>query len=83
MHKLLISTILAAVALNLFLPFVLKMVATRKQLSPSDSMEKMNLWDKVMHMLVHHNNSPVASSIVVAIVVAASVFLGHVIAKKL
>ena len=74
-HKVLLCTVVVAVALNLVLPMVVKHFATEAQVAGGDN---LNLWDQMMHMLIHHGRTPVSSSlIVVAVVVLACHFGGH------
>lgn len=78
-QKVLLCTVAVAVALNLVLPMVAKHFATEAQVAGG---EGMNLWDQMMHMLVHHAATPVSSSIVVAAIVVLSChFGGHLAAR--
>ena len=81
MHeKVLLGTVLASVVLNLVLPMVAKQFATDKQVNGGND---MNLWDNMMHMLVHHADKPLSSSLVVALVVVLSVHFGGMLAHQL
>ena len=81
MHeKVLLCTVLVAVVLNLVLPMVAKHFANDKQVNGGND---MNLWDQMMHMLVHHSATPVSSSIIVAAIVVLSVHFGGMLAHHM
>ena len=81
MHeKTLLCIAVVAVALNLVLPMVAKHFATDKQMNGGNN---MNVWDEMMHMLVHHAATPVSSSVVVAAIVVLSVHFGGMLAHHL
>jgi len=67
--------VLVAVALNLVLPFVLKRYATPDEVAAPNGAAQLSLKSQVMHMLVHHSHVPITSSLVVAVIVAASVLI--------
>lgn len=66
-------SVLFAVVLNLVLPMLAKQVATPEEVSPPEGAENLGLKEQVMHMLVHHSQVPVSSSLVVALIVAVAV----------
>ena len=43
--------------------------ATPKQITPPNGAQKLNFWDQLMHMFVHHKQVPLTSSIIVAVIV--------------
>jgi len=67
--------VLVAVALNLVLPFALKRYATPDEVTPPNGAAQLSLKSQVMHMFVHHAQVPITSSLVVAVIVAASVVI--------
>lgn len=66
-------SVLFAVLLNLLLPALAVHVATPDEVSPPAGVNALTYKEQVMHMLVHHHQVPVSSSLVVALVVALSV----------
>ena len=78
-YKILIAVTIVAVILNLVLPQVVKPLATPDQITPPNGADKLNMWDQIMHMLVHHAQVPVSSSLIIALIV----ILSYVIASLL
>tara|TARA_B110000285_G_scaffold121404_1_gene137256 strand:- start:6804 stop:7064 length:261 start_codon:yes stop_codon:yes gene_type:complete len=72
--------IAVAVVINLTLPQLVKLVATENQKNPTD-MKTLSFFDKIMHMFVHHANTPLTSSLIVAVIVGLSVCLGPMLCK--
>ena len=79
-QKVLLCTVLVAVALNLVLPMVVKHFATEAQVAGG---EGLNLWDQMMHMLIHHGRTPVSSSLVVVAVVVLACHFGDHLAHRM
>ena len=72
----LIKPILIGVAINLILPKVVKPFATPEEIKPPTGNAKdLNFKQQLMHMMVHHNQVPVSSSIIVGTIVGLSVYL--------
>ena len=69
----LLCVVLIAVLINLVVPMVLKPLATPEELKPAGGCQSLSFKGQVMHMMVHHAKVPLSSSVVVAVVVAASV----------
>ena len=80
-HKVLLCSVVVGVIINLVLPAILKSRATPEQIKPPNGADQLSFFDQLMHMFVHHAQVPVTSSIIVAIIVALSVMLGHICAK--
>lgn len=74
--KLIIKSVVISVAINLILPFVIKPFATSKQISPPEGAHNLSFFDQLIHMFVHHAQVPLTSSIIVAVIVSLSVYLG-------
>ena len=79
-QKVLLCTLAVAVVLNVALPIVVKHFATEKQVNGGND---MNLWDEMVHMLLHHGHTPVSSSVVIVAVVFLSVHFGGMLAHHL
>jgi hypothetical protein len=64
-----------AVVINLVLPQVVKPFATKDQIKPPKGAQNLPFFDQLMHMLVHHAQVPVSSSLIVAVIVGLSLYL--------
>ena len=73
----LINPIIFGVLLNIVLPLVLKPYATEEEIKPPNGAASLSLKGKFMHMMVHHNQVPLMSSVIIAIIVGLSVYLGN------
>jgi len=71
-----------SIILNLLLPAVMTTFASAKQIKPPNGAANLGFFDQVMHMLVHHNQVPLASSIVVALIVLLSVVGSYYLTKR-
>tara|TARA_B100000900_G_scaffold9092_1_gene7540 strand:+ start:134 stop:412 length:279 start_codon:yes stop_codon:yes gene_type:complete len=74
-----INAVLMGVLLNLVLPMVLEPLATPEEIKPPDGAAKLSLKSQFMHMMVHHNQVPFMSSVIIAIIVGLAVYLGYVL----
>jgi len=81
--KIVLISIVISILLNLLIPFTMSKFATQKQIKPPDGASNLNFWDQLMHMFVHHQQVPLTSSIIVAIIVGVSVSLGLLISNKI
>ena len=81
--KVLLYSVVVGVIVNLVLPFVLKPFATPEQIKPPNGAENLSFFDQLMHMFVHHAQVPLTSSIIVAVIVLVSVYLGMCLSKHL
>ena len=70
------NSIVFGVVLNIVLPMVLTPFATEEEKTPKGGASSLDPKGQFMHMLVHHGQVPVMSSVVVALIVALAVFLG-------
>jgi len=73
----LINPIIFGVLLNIVLPLVLKPHATEEEIRPPNGAASLSLKGQFMHMMVHHNQVPLMSSVIIAIIVGLSVYLGN------
>jgi len=65
--------VIIAVILNLVLPLFAKPFATPEEIKPSDGAGNLSFKSQIMHMLVHHNQVPLTSSIIIAAIVLISI----------
>tara|TARA_B100001094_G_scaffold332541_1_gene405092 strand:- start:3348 stop:3599 length:252 start_codon:yes stop_codon:yes gene_type:complete len=74
MDKFLLNCVLWSVILNVVLSMLATHVATPEEVTPPKGAANLSLKGQIMHMLVHHNQVLVTSSLIVAIVVGLSVY---------
>ena len=79
MNNIILHSVLVGIAINLILPFVVKPFATPKQIKPPNGAENLSFFDQLIHMFVHHAQVPLTSSLIVAIIVGLSVYVGSLI----
>jgi hypothetical protein len=79
----LIHPVIVGVAINLILPALIKPYATENQITPPNGADNLELYDQLIHMFVHHAQVPLSSSIIIAIIVSLSIYIGKIIKKKL
>jgi len=74
--KELLKPIAIGIAINLLLPKVVKPFATPEEIKPPTGNAKdLSFKQQLVHMMVHHNQVPVSSSIIVGTIVGLSVYL--------
>ncbi len=69
------KAIIVSVLLNLFLPFILKPFATDDEIKPPNGAADLDFKGQFMHMMVHHNQVPIMSSLIVALIVGLSIYI--------
>ena len=69
--------VIVAVILNIVLPMIVSPLATKEEIKPSNGASNLNLKSQLMHMLVHHNQVVFSSSLIVALIVAISVYVSN------
>lgn len=82
-NKYLLCAVVMSVVLNLVLPMLAKQIATSDEIKPPKGATNLSFKSQIMHMLVHHAQVPIASSVVVALIVALSIYLGNMCGKKM
>ena len=83
LNKTLLCVLAVAVVLNLALPKVMHMFATEEQITPPNGAAALPMWDQIMHMLVHHAQVPVSSSLIIVLIVVLSCVLGGHLAHRM
>ena len=81
-QKLIVYSIIVAVVINLVLPHIVKPFASKEQIKPPKGAHNLPFFDQIMHMMVHHAQVPLTSSIIIAVIVGLSVCLGIMLSKK-
>ena len=74
-----INSILFGIALNLLLPLIFKGFAKPQEIKPRNGPKQLSYKGQFMHMMVHHNQVPFMSSVIVAIIVGVSIYLGYLL----
>jgi len=77
MKSYLVNPIIFGILLNIILPLILDPFATEEEKKPTNGAASLSLKGQFMHMMVHHNQVPFMSSVIIAIIVGLSVFLGN------
>ena len=72
-----VNAVIYAVALNLILPMITKPIATPEEIKPPNGAANLSFKSQIVHMLFHHSQVPIASSVIVALIVALSITLGY------
>ena len=81
--KIILYTVILAILVNLLLPLIAGQFATEDQKKPpTGDASDLNMWDQIMHMLYHHKQVPVSSSIIIALISVITVSLGIFLANK-
>jgi len=74
--KELIKPILIGVGINLVLPQIVKPMASPEEIKPpTGNAADLNMKQQLVHMMVHHSQVPISSSIIVGAIVGLSVYL--------
>ena len=81
--KMTLCAVGAGVLLNVVLPQLVKPMASEEEINPPDGADNLPLKSQLVHMLVHHAQVPVSSSLIIAVIVALSVVIGNAICEKL
>ena len=76
-YKCVVNAVIYAVALNLILPMITKPIATPEEIKPPNGAANLSFKSQIVHMLFHHSQVPIASSVIVALIVALSITLGY------
>ena len=74
-NKTVLCAALIGVVLNIVLPLLVRPMATPVQIKPPNGAANLSFPDQVMHMMVHHTQVPVTSSLIVGVIVAISCFV--------
>ena len=81
-EKLLLCSVIVGVLINFLLPLLVEQFATEEQTNPPDGAANLSFLDQLVHMLVHHAQVPLSSSVLIAVIVGLSVALGEMCAKS-
>ena len=65
---------LIGVILNVALSYLLSPFATKEEIKPPNGTANLSFKEQIMHMLVHHKQVMITSSLIVALLVGLSTF---------
>ena len=80
--KILPCAVMIAVVINLVLPFIARPFASAEEIKPPNGAGNLSFKSQLMHMLVHHAQVPISSSVIIAAIVASSLVLCKPICKN-
>ena len=76
MDKQLVKIVGIGIAINLILPKVVKPFATEDEIKPpTGNAGDLTMKEQLVHMMVHHSQVPISSSIIVGTIVGLSYYL--------
>lgn len=75
--KLIVCSVIIGILVNLVVPKLVTPYASKDEIKPPNGASKLSLKEQVVHMFVHHAHVPISSSIIIAIIVSISVFVGE------
>lgn len=76
MKNLIICSVLIAIFINLLLPKFVMPFATPDEIKPPNGAKNLSFKEQIMHMLVHHAQVPITSSLIIALIVFLSIGFG-------
>ena len=65
---------LIGVVLNVVLSYILSPFATKEEIKPPNGAANLSFKEQIMHMLVHHKQVIITSSLIIALLVGLSTF---------
>ncbi|MBK65259.1 MAG: hypothetical protein CMB47_07060 [Euryarchaeota archaeon] len=72
------TPILIGIGINLVLPMLVKPFATSDEIKPPTGNAKdLTFKQQLVHMMVHHAQVPISSSIIVGTIVGLSIYIGN------
>jgi Ca2+/Na+ antiporter len=70
-----IKAALVGVVLNILLPLIFTSLATPQEIKPQHGAANLSYKGQFIHMMVHHNQVMVTSSVIIALIVYLSVII--------
>ena len=74
-QELMLNVSLVAILLNLVLPYTASFYATPEEVKPKNGVSELSFKSQIMHMLVHHKQVMLTSSLIVALVSGISCYI--------
>ena len=75
--KIVEKTVTIAGVLNIILPMILTPLATAEEIKPTGGASSLDMKGQFMHMMVHHNQVKLTSTLIVMLIVYLSIMLAH------
>ena len=75
--KIVEKTVIVAGVLNIILPMILTPLATPEEIKPTAGAGSLDMKGQFMHMMVHHNQVKLISTLIVMLIVYLSIMLAH------
>ncbi len=72
-----INATIVAVVLNLVLPMLVKHIATPEEIHPKNGARSLSFKGQLVHMMVHHAQVPLSSSVIIAVITFLAVYFGY------
>ena len=72
-----INATIVAIVLNLVLPMLVRHIATQEEINPKNGAKSLSFKGQLVHMMVHHAQVPLSSSVIIAVITFLSVYLGY------
>ena len=73
-----LNTCIYAVVLNFVIPMIARPFATPEEIKPPNGdASKLSFKSQIMHILVHHAQIPLSSSLIIVLIVSLSMVLGY------
>ena len=72
-----IKAAVVGVILNIVLALAASPFATKEEIMPPKGASSLNFKSQIMHMLVHHSQVPLTSSLIIVLIVSLSMILGY------
>ena len=73
--KLLVSSVVVGVLLNITLSLSLSPFATKEQIKPPNGAANLPFFSQIIHMIVHHKQVMFTSSLIVAAIISLSIMI--------
>lgn len=70
-----LKSVAVAVALNVVLSLALSPLASKEEIKPSNGASSLSFKSQIMHMLVHHKQVILTSSLIVGLLAGLSCFI--------
>lgn len=80
--KLILSSVVIAIFLNILLSSILSPLASVEEINPPTGAANLPFNSQIMHMLVHHKQVMLSSSLIVGLLVGSSIYISCKCLKK-
>lgn len=74
-RNLILKSVVVGIVLNVLLSYVLSHFASPEEVKPPNGAENLSFNSQIMHMLVHHKQVMLTSSLIVGLLIGLSVYI--------